>query len=193
MTVLKKRPMAIFITVVIAIAAVIFGVNRSVNRVIAEVERGFYDGFINNQGFREPSISAQFDTIINASLNIITVLTNYPELGGQVDTLRTHRREFLDARDIDEQMMIMSTRLQPSAHGLILAARDVDLSERDIDVVASNWRIFTGATNLLVNSLMPRWFEESGNLGLSPIAELLFFGDFGPSGYVIPEFVTEFP
>ncbi|MCL2402497.1 MAG: hypothetical protein FWC90_07650 [Oscillospiraceae bacterium] len=193
MTILKKRPAAIFITVVIAIAALIFSVNRSVNRVIAEAERGFYDGFMNAQGFREPSINAQFDTIINASLNILTVLANYPELDAQVDALRTHRRDLIDAQGIDKKMMLMSTRLQPSAHDLVSSARDVDLSERDMDVVATNWRTFTGATNLLINSLMPRWFEEAGNLGLSPIAELLYRGDFAPSGWVIPAFVTEFP
>ncbi|MCL2409676.1 MAG: hypothetical protein FWC96_08730 [Oscillospiraceae bacterium] len=193
MTVLKKRPMAIFITVVIAIAALIFGVNRSVNRVIARVELGFYEGFINDQGFREPSINAQFDTIINAALQITSILASYPELDAQVEALNVHRRNFLNAQDIDEKMMIMSTLVQPSAHGLILSARDVDLSERDIDAVTTHWRTFTGATNLLINSLMPRWFEETGDLGLSPIAELLYCGDFAPSGWVIPRYVTEFP
>jgi len=174
MALLKHRGIATAIVVVVMIVAVLIGVNRSVTRLAANVERGFYQGIMNDQGFREPSINSQLERVAEVSLNFASVLANYPEL--ETEALLQARRDFLDADGISAKWA--SYFDLRSAIVRLMDAIEVDavveLTERDFETAHQHLQTIVGAHSL-INRLSREYNEmvEAALDGLSPLARLI--------------------
>ena len=148
MSILKKRSVAILITVVVAFAAMVFGVNRSVTRAVTEIEQVFYDGAMNPQGFREPSANAQLDRIANAAITLATLLQGHPGLENYADSVLVVRRNLLAAESITDKGAAYID-LDDAFARLVQAAERADLTEREQEALASHSQTFSGAQSIL--------------------------------------------
>jgi len=173
MSFLRNRGIAAAITVLAVIAATVFGVHRTVSRMTRDIERTFYEGFYNDQGFREPSIYSQMNRVVNSALALATVMQNYPELEGLADNVIQARRFFIDAGSITDKSSTFDN-LQQALSRLESAMRNAQLTERDAEVAEQYMQTISGAANL-IERLSWEYNEiiSSGPDGLSPIAGLI--------------------
>ena len=148
MNLLKNRKFAALIAVVVIIAATVFGMNRSVTRAVNDIERVFYDGALNAQGFREPSANAQLDRIAAEALGLATLLQNRPELDAYTQAVLVARRVFMDAQSVSEKIDAY-WGLYMAFVELVHAADAIDLTEREQDGLEAHVQAFTGAHAIL--------------------------------------------
>ena len=97
MKLLKNRAVAIIITVVCSISALLCGVHFSLARQCSKIEAGFYDGVVYD-GYKHPSIDEQLSERCAASLGIISMLDD-----DTAKELTEARRALLDAETISEK------------------------------------------------------------------------------------------
>jgi hypothetical protein len=152
MKLLKNRKVAIIITIIVAVVATMFGVNRSLNRLSREVEVMFYEGvFLEDRGFREPGINSHLENIAQAALDCSSVLAAHPELSGESEALLSARRELLDAGSISEKYFVYRDLLVAFG-SLISQSAEVDLSERETASVTAHYSKLTGAVTAIDDS-----------------------------------------
>ena len=136
MRLLKNRKIAILITVVVVIAAVLFGVNKSLSHLSRDVESMFYDGvYLESGGYTQPGIDSQLIKHADASLGIATILTNYSELHDSAEEVIKLRRELLSAVSISEKSLAF-WRMSRDVYALTQAASEASLTERDMAAIA---------------------------------------------------------
>ena len=183
---LKNRAAAIFITVVIVVASVTFGVNRTAMRMTRDIERMFYEGIINDQGFREPSINAQLETISTMALNLATLLQNYPELADDAENLLNARRTLLSADSIGEKSAAWLPLREAFAYLTLKAQEDYAdiLTQRDLEAVDHFWQMYFGAFDLAAR-LAWNYNEEVNEFrrGQNFIASLLNINNTTPEHF----------
>ena len=133
---MKNRKTAVLITVIVIIAATLFGVNRSLDRFTRDTEAMFYDGvYIEGAGYTQPGIAAQIDRYTDATLGLTTVLINYPELHDSAEVVLEQRRAVIGAESISAKGLAFRL-LSGNVYSLIKAAGNVDLRQRDIEDVS---------------------------------------------------------
>ena len=161
---LKNRKTAILITVIVAIAATLFGVHRSLTRLSRELEQMFYDG-VYHDGYVEPGIDSHITNCADSSLRLATVLMANPELSDSAQSVLERRRELLDAESISGKSIAFG-RLSSSVKMMSKAAENADLTERDKEALSQSLATINGAEAAIRNSLYNetvsfRWRQQS--------------------------------
>ena len=158
MKVLAERKIAILITVVVAVAATLFGVQRSLARLSRDLERMFYDG-VPHDGYVEPGIDSHLDDYADSAMRIAMILKGYPELTESADLTLSWRRELLDAVSISDKSFTFG-RLSSTVYMMTKAAESVDLSQRDEEALAQFLTTFNGAEAAIKNSRYSQTVSE---------------------------------
>ena len=136
MKLLRNRKIAILITAVVVVVAVLIGVNKSLTRLSRDIEGMFYDGvYLESGGYTQPGIDAALLKHADATLGLTTVLTNYPNLRDGAEEAARLRRELLDAASISEKGIAFRA-MSRDVDNLIKAASEVELSERDLTALS---------------------------------------------------------
>ena len=161
---LKSRKTAILITVIVAFAATLFGVQRSLTHLSRELEQMFYDG-VYHDGYTEPGIDTHITNCADSSLRLATVLMANPGLSDSAQSVLERRRELLDAEGISDKSFAFG-RLSSSVYMMSKAAENVDLSERDKEALSQSMATINGAEAAIRNSLYNetvslRWRQQS--------------------------------
>jgi len=166
MTLLKNRKIAIIITVVVVLLAILFGVTRSLNRLATDIESMFYYGvFLEDQGFTQPALNSHLENLAQATLDSVSIFANHPELSNVAEDLRMARRELIDASNIMDK--------NEAFHNLDRAflnfwdASLIELSDRDLEARNQFIDTFNGATTAIQNSAyndvaVSKWNNVSG-------------------------------
>jgi len=172
MILLKNRKIAILITIVVVLLATLFGVGRSLNRLVTNTEQMFFDGvFLHDQGFTQPAINTHLESIAHLALDCASVFANHPELSYEAEAIRLVRRDFLGANSISEKYTAY-VDFSNAFSSFFAAADSAELSDRDRDAVAQFSSTFSGAVSAIENSAyneMARNYMD----GVSGFAKLL--------------------
>ena len=153
MRLLKNRAFAIFITVVIVILTALFGIQRSLNRLAADVEAMFYEGvYLESEGYTQPSIDSQLQIRANGALALATVMEGYPDLADEAETLLSARRDLISAKSIRDKHSA-NERMQRAFTTLTAKAGTLDLTERDKEDIDRYISTFQGAQTAILGSL----------------------------------------
>lgn len=92
MSFLKKRSGAVLAAVIIIILSSFFAANRSLSEKVREINDLFMTGvYDTNVGYRQKSIKSQLDVRSAASLNLISVGSNFKEAEKETERLREAR------------------------------------------------------------------------------------------------------
>ena len=154
------------ITVIVAIIATLLGVYKSMVRLSGEIEAMFYDGVpLSKEGYLQPGIASHLKSHTDATLNMATILVNYPQLKNDADNVLRLRRELLDAQSIGNKSDAFR-KMSSSVYSITQAALKADLSERDTAAVNQYASTITGAETAIRNSAYNqtasmRWMEQS--------------------------------
>ncbi|MCL2226594.1 MAG: hypothetical protein FWB97_03050 [Oscillospiraceae bacterium] len=152
MKLLKNRGFAALVSVVVIIAATLFGVYNSASRVSQDIEAMFFDGvFLDDQGFTQPGIYSHLVNISNATLGLVPIMEGYPGLSGIADELMSARRQLLAAGSI-AQKESAARALRDSAANLRDASETAELTERDREAMAQHLSTINGAFIAIGNS-----------------------------------------
>ena len=99
MEVLKKRPVAVTICVIVCIVSLLLGVHLSVNRRLGKLEDSFYNGvYSKDAGYTLPSIQQQLDERYNAAIGIISLIPS-----DLASDLRNACNKLIEADSISEK------------------------------------------------------------------------------------------
>ena len=164
MKVLAERKIAVLVVVVIAVAATLFGVQRSLTRLSRDLERLFYDG-VPQDGYVEPGIDLHLNNYADSALRISMILKGYPELTESADLAISWRRELLDAESISDKSYAFG-RLSSTVYMMTQAAEVVDLTPRDEEALSQFLATFNGAEAAIKNShysqtVSAEWAKQS--------------------------------
>ena len=166
MKLLKNRKIAIIITVVVVVLAILFGVTRSLNRLAADIESMFYDGvFLEDQNFTQPALNTHLENLAQAALDGASFFANHPELSSEADGLRMARRELIDASSFMDKSEAFNNLAR--AFSDFHLASMIELSDRDLETRNQFIDTFNGATTAIQNSAyndvaVSRWNDVSG-------------------------------
>ena len=178
---LLNRKIAILITVVVVIAATLFGVHRSLSRLYRDIERMFYDGvYVEDGGYTQPGIYSHLENSMNSALGLATLLQGYPELSGKAEDLLSARRELLAAKSISDKSIADYVMVKTFVD-LMIAAQDVNLSEREIEASTKYHMSFCDAHAATVAS-------QYNSKSVETIKKVSFLADF--IALIVP---VEFP
>lgn len=153
MKLLKKRPIAIILTILIVALTTLISVNRSVSSVSQEIEAQFFSGvYLENEGYTQKSINSQLGKRIDAALGLVTIAKQYTAINLETDKLREVRLELIDADGITE-MYTANEKLQVDFESLYMALlMQSDLTD-DHRTSADNYAAtFSGAQNVINDS-----------------------------------------
>jgi len=152
MKLLKNRGIAITITVIVVIAATLFGIYRSANRVTREIEATFYDGvFLENENRLQPALNSHLENASNAALGLGTILGNYPELSDKANILLVAQGELVSAASISRKEATAG-ELRESFVELMRVVDGVTLDERDTAATEHHTSTFRGAFSAMHNT-----------------------------------------
>ena len=99
MEVLKKRPVAVTICVIVCVVSLLLGVHLSVNRRLGKLEDAFYNGVYSKEsGYTLPSIQQQLDERYNAAIGIISLIPS-----DLASDLRNACNKLIEADSISEK------------------------------------------------------------------------------------------
>ena len=163
---LKNRKIAILIAVVVAVLATLFGVHRSLSRLSGDIERMFYDGvYLDDERYTQPGIDSQISRHAAATLDLASVLVNYPELKDSAEEVMQLRRVLLDAQGIGDKSLAFWA-MSRYVNSLIQAVASVDLAGRDMEAVSVHSRTISGAEGFIRGAaynqrVSERWNEQS--------------------------------
>jgi len=166
MMVLKNRKVAVLITIVVAVLATLFGVNRSLARLSRSIERMFYDGvYLESEKYTQPSLDSQIAKHTDATLGLATILTNYSGLHDDAEFVIALRRELLDAESIGDKSLAFWT-MSRYVNSLVQATAEVGLSARDSDAVSQYSSTINGAEAFIRGAaynqaVSKQWNEQS--------------------------------
>jgi len=143
---------AVFITVVIAVAATLAGIHGTSGRYARNVEASFFDGvYMKAEGYTQPGIATHLDVCANAALGLATLLEKYPELAGPSEDLLSARRELVAADGILAKNNAFSNMV--GRYNVILdAAKSSGLSEQDLINTGQYASSFSGAFGAISRS-----------------------------------------
>ena len=153
MKLLKNRKIAILITVILAVAASVFGVGRSLNRLARDIEVMFYDGvYLDDAMYTQPGIEAHLKNRLNSALAFAAMMEDFPEAKNETETLLSARNTLISANDISEKYD--ANRALDSAYWFLYEkANSLELTKRDEDDIAQFTSTFAGAQNAINDSL----------------------------------------
>jgi len=131
---LKNRKIAIIITIIVVISATMFGVGKSLNGLVKEAEKVFYEGAEpEGAGFIQPSINHYLGIVSQAALDTSSLFAGHPELSDEAAALTAARRSLSDAmgaKNIPEMYAAYRSILTAS-DVFINSAGNAELSERE--------------------------------------------------------------
>jgi len=152
MTLLKNRKFAIIITVIVVIFATLFGVGRSLNRLVRNVEKMFFEGVIlEDAGFTQPPVDRHLEVIAQTSLDVSSIFAGHEDLSNEAEALMMARRNLIGARTIPEKYNAYIEIKLAGIH-FITKADSIDLSGRDKESFDSFRSTFEGAVTAIQNS-----------------------------------------
>ena len=166
MKLLKNRGGAIAITAIVVFAAVLFGVNRSLNKLANDIERMFYEGVYIQEGkYTQPSIHSKLEQCGDQALGISTVITNYSQFSNDADSLILLRRELIAAESIESKSKAFD-ELSEAVDRTSKALIDADLPQGDFDSAADYITRFNSAKEFITNAAYndeatERWNKRS--------------------------------
>ena len=155
---LKNRKIAILITVVVAVAATLIGVNRSLSRLSRDIEQMFYDGvYLESEKRQQQSIDSQIEKISATALNLATLLENHPGLESESASVLNARKDLINAGSIRDKGSALS-KLENAFNGLVTATDSIpDLGERESAALAEHRKTYDGASIFIEGSLAPEY------------------------------------
>lgn len=164
MEIFWNRKTAILITIVVTIAATLFGVHRSLTKLSRELELLFYDGVFHD-GYIEPGIESHLESHADASLRLATALLSYPELKDSAENVLERRRFLLDAVSIADKSLAFAG-LSSHVYMMTNAAQSVTLTERDSEALSQYASTINGAETAIRKSsynqtISVKWREQS--------------------------------
>ena len=142
---LKKRPVAVIITVVVILLATLFSVHRSLGARCSQVEDGFYT-----------AVGPYLSSCAEAANGMFTVACNYPELEAETTALRTARNALLDASDIPGKYAAYN-QLRTAVSDLNTAMETVALSE----TAQRNFSGYNSTFDTAVNGVAAAGYNDS--------------------------------
>jgi len=152
MKLLKNRKIAILITVVLVVAASLFAVGRSLNRLAREVEAMFYDGvYLEDEGYTQPGIEAHLERRWNSSLGFAVLMEVFPEAENEARALLSARNTLLSAKGISDKFAA-NEAMQRAYAELSAVADRLELSEQDKADIADYSSSFYGAQTAILGS-----------------------------------------
>ena len=166
MKLLRNRGVAIAITAIVVFAAVLFGVNRSLNKLANNIERMFYEGVYIEEGkYTQPSIHSKLEQCGDQALGISTIITNHPQFVNDADALMLLRRELIAAESIEAKSRAFE-ELSEAVNRASKALADADLPQDDIDSAADYITRFNSAKEFITNAayndeVSERWNKRS--------------------------------
>jgi len=146
MEALKRKPVALLVTVVVMVLSTLLSVNRTLGAACQRITDGFYEG-VYVDGYKQPGISAHLQERLKLVNGITAVTANYSSLDIQTGALKTARDHLLAATqsaDIAAQYR-QNAALEEAAAALLNAAADVAFSEREQKMLDTYWSDFDGA------------------------------------------------
>ena len=163
MKLFKNRKFAVLITVVVIVLVTLISVNRSLTRLSRDIERMFYDGvYLDSERYTQPGIDSQVTKHADATLGLVTVLKNYPELHDDSEVVLQLRRNLLDAGNIGDKSSAF-WKMSGNVNDLVLAASGVDLSDRDMEAVLQYSSTISGAEAFIRGSAYNQTASEQWN------------------------------
>ena len=133
MKLLTNRKIAILITVILSVAATIFGLGRSLNRLARDVEVMFFDGVcLEDEGYTQPGIEAHLNSRLSSALALAVIMEDYPEAARETNELFSARNALKSAKSIGDKYTA-NEALQQAYLALQAKAESLELSLRDTD------------------------------------------------------------
>jgi hypothetical protein len=96
MEALKRKPVALLVTVVVMVLSTLLSVNRTLGAACQRITDGFYEG-VYVDGYKQPGISAHLQERLKLVNGITAVTANYSSLDIQTGALKTARDHLLAA------------------------------------------------------------------------------------------------
>jgi len=152
MKLLKNRKIAILITVVLVVAATLFAVGRSLNRLARGVEAMFYEGvYIEDEGYTQPGIEAQLNNRLNSAQNFAVLMEVFPEAENEAQALWSACRVLSSAKRISEKFAA-NEALQQAYTELYAIAVKMGFSGMDKTDIEDYSTAFYGAQTAILGS-----------------------------------------
>ena len=152
---LRKRGVALLITIIVLIASTLMSVNRSLGAECRNIEDGFYNGvYVNADGYVHKSIYSQLRQRCDAANGLISLADGYDELSDEVDALRDAREILLRGLNDDSIFGMRSANdaLTPAFNTLKSALAEYGLGENIRSAFDDYVSTFEGAQNVIDNS-----------------------------------------
>jgi len=152
MKLLKNRKIAILITVVLVVAATLFAVGRSLNRLAREVEAMFSDGvYLEDEGNPQLGIEAHLNNRLNSAQNFAVLMEVFPEAENEAQALWSASKTLLLAESISDKF-VANEALQQAFTELLAVADKMEFSGRDKTDIADDSSSFYGAQTAILGS-----------------------------------------
>jgi len=134
------------------ILAILFGVNRSLNRLARDVEEMFYKGVpIEGTNDTWPSIYQHLENLMLSSLDTASFFANHSELSGEAEALILTRQKLMDADGISEKYIAYQD-IQKASTMFIDKAETLELSESELLVLIDFQTVYRGASLAIQNN-----------------------------------------
>ncbi|UOO37006.1 hypothetical protein IZU99_06935 [Oscillospiraceae bacterium CM] len=151
MDILKKRPVAWLVVLVVIVFGTLYGVHRSVSAASQKIEATFYNGvYLENEKYTQPSIQSQLDKRSEAALGLVTLGSRFGALEAETGALRAARQNLLSAQTIS-QKYTANTQLQSAYQVLYAALAAQDLGDRT-EAASYYASVLGGAQAVIQNS-----------------------------------------
>lgn len=152
MKLLKKRPIAIIITLCVICLSTIFSAHRTLGAACREVEDGFYTGVYDAEWkSSRKSIRSQLDKRQEAASTLLSIAANLEEVSQEVQLLFEAREALAQADTIPQQFAANKT-LDSAFHNLVSALSELSLDERNMQIVDKATTNFRGAQSVIRNA-----------------------------------------
>ena len=154
MKALKKRPVAILVCIAVIVLSTIYSAHRSLGAKVREVNDGFYSGVFDKEwGSARRSVRSQLDKRCEAANGLAALAANHIESnasdpGVALATLTSVRRDLISSRNIPE-LYDLNKQLDASFNELCVVLEDMDLSERDSNMLDEYKTTFRGAQSVI--------------------------------------------
>ena len=155
MNILRKRPVAAIICVIVIALSTIYSAHRSLGAKVRELTDSFYTGVYSEEQDRTlRSISSQLDKRCEAANGLVALSEKYVgEIGDEkaADILRNSRLNLMKSTDITEKYL-RNKDIDAAFNSLHAELEMLDLPERDTAMLEEYTGIFRGAQTLINSS-----------------------------------------
>lgn len=151
--VLKKRPVAILITIAVICLTTLFSIQRTLGAECEAITDGFFTG-VYYDGYARSSASSHLLNSAAAANGLLAIAANYDGLEDKSESLQASRDLLLDTLKTENIGDISSANqsMKSAFSNLVSAILQIDLSDRDTSGVQLYTDNFHNAQNAVLSS-----------------------------------------